>query len=222
MLKSICQIILWIFPWVLRRRGLIWMYGYQIAPSSHIGLSIILANKLRMDAHSSIGNFCICKRIDRLELHEYAGMGNFNKITGFPTNDRSVIHFKHVKDRKCELIIGRHTGITSNHYFDCNGGIRIGDFCQIAGFDTAFMTHSIDLKQSIQDAGPIVVGDYCFIGARCILLKGIQIADKTAISAMSLVNKSLTTSNALYGGVPCKYLKALDDSKFFSREIGFV
>lgn len=198
------------------------MYGYHIDSSSHIGLSIILAKEFRMDAHSSIGNFCICKKIDRLELHEYAGMGNFNKITGFPTNDCSVIHFQHIKDRKCELIIGKHTGITSNHYFDCNGGIRIGDFCQIAGFETAFMTHSIDLTHSIQDARPIEVGDYCFIGARCILLKGIKIADKTAISAMSLVNKSLTISNALYGGVPCKFLKDLGEAKFFSREIGFV
>lgn len=222
MFRFLCQILFWIFPWFIRRRCLTWAYGYHIDSTAHIGFSIILAKKLWMEANSSIGHLCICKKIDRLELHESASMGNFNKITGFPTNDSSVIHFHHVKDRKCELIIGKHTGITSNHYFDCNGGIRIGAFCQIAGFDTAFMTHSIDLNRSIQDAGPIEIGDYCFIGARCILLKGVKIADKTAISAMSLVNKSLTTSNALYGGVPCKFLKDLGEAKFFSREIGFV
>lgn len=59
---------------------------------------------------------------------------------------RKYSHFSHIDNRQCILSIGKNTSITSRHYFDCNGGIYIGDYCTIAGFETAFMTHSIDLK----------------------------------------------------------------------------
>ena len=110
MFRFLCQILFWIFPWFIRRRCLTWAYGYHIDSTAHIGFSIILAKKLWMEANSSIGHLCICKKIDRLELHESASMGNFNKITGFPTNDSSVIHFHHVKDRtlRCSIKLTYH------------------------------------------------------------------------------------------------------------------
>lgn len=216
------QVLLFFLPWKIRRYCLKWVYGWFLHPDCYIGYSIINAKSVALDRNARIGHFNICKRIDCLTLGEYSGIGNLNKITGFPTNDSSVYHFKHVKNRKCELIIGSHTGITSNHYFDCNAGIYIGSYTQVAGFGSAFMTHSIDVVESIQDANPIVIGDYCFIGARCMVLKGVRICDKCVVSAMSLVNKDLLQEESLFGGVPAKYLKTLEHAKFFYRKEGAI
>mgnify|MGYP000131553782 FL=1 len=117
--------------------------------------------------------------------------------------------------------IGKNTSITSRHYFDCNGGIYIGDYCTIAGFETAFMTHSIDLKNNRQDTSPIRIGNYAFVGARCTILKGAILPDYSVLGACSLLNKQYNTPG-LYAGNPAKYIKSLENYKYFEREYGFV
>lgn len=219
------QILLWFFPWKIRRLLLNKFYGYEISKSARIGFSIITAKKIKMNDNSSIGHFTICKSIDRLEIGENSGIGNRNFITGFSISSPAVTehgHFSHIPNRKCELIIGKHVGITSRHYFDCNGGIYIGDFCQIAGFETAFLTHSIDLKNNRQDAAPIHIGAYSFIGTRVTFIKGSAIPSYSIVGACTLVNKVFDREYSLYGGVPCKFIKETQECDFFKRENGFV
>lgn len=69
--------------------------------------------------NSHIGHLTYCKDIDRLVIGDNSGIGNNVKITGFSINSPLVKlhgHFSHIFDRKCELVIGNHVGITSNHY----------------------------------------------------------------------------------------------------------
>lgn len=218
MFKSLIQIILWVIPWSIRRVLLRWFFGYNIHPKAKIGKSIILAKELILKEYSSIGNFCFCKNIDRLVLGAYTNLGNFNYITGAPTGINT--HFTSVPNRKCELIVGEQTGITSRHYFDCTAGIYIGNFCQIAGYGTTFLTHSIDCVKSRQDATSIRVGNYCFIGLKSTILKGVTIADKLVVGACSLVTKKIEDSEALYGGDPCKFIKKIENAQFFNRTKG--
>ncbi len=206
--------------WVLQK-----LYQYDIGEGARIGYSIILAKHLRLGRNAVIGHLNIVKHIDNLELGENSGIGNRNFITGFSVSDPVVVkneHFSHLPARKCELVIGRHVGITSRHYFDCNGGIYIGDFCQIGGFETAFLTHSIDLKENRQDASPITIGRYAFIGTRVTFLKGSAIPDYSVVGGCSLVNKKFEEPHTLYAGVPCKRIKSVEGYKFFERENGFV
>lgn len=219
------QILLWLFPWRLRRIMLNRLFGYKIDKGARIGFSIILSKQLEMKKNSYIGHLNICKPIDLLSIGEDSNIGNRNFITGFSITAPEVInhgHFEHIQNRKCELKIGKHTGITSRHYFDCNGGIYIGDFCQIAGFETAFLTHSIDLENNRQDAAPIKIGNFCFISTRVTLLKGIEVAPYSIVGACSLINKALLKSHSLYGGVPCRFIKNVESYLFFNRKSGFV
>lgn len=222
MIKQLLNIISIFLPWKVRRMLYLKVFGWKIDKSSRIGFSIILAKKVYMGAHAKIGHFNLCKPIDRLEIGDSSSIGNLNKITGFSTSYPNLVHFTHINNRKCELIIGKETGITSNHYFDCNGGIYIGDYVQIAGFSTAFMTHSIDIYECRQDAQPIHIGDYCFIGSRCLILKGVNIINRTVISAMSLINKDIEDDECLYGGVPAKKIKTIQGAKYFIRKRGFI
>lgn len=225
MLKIIVQLILFLFPWFIRKYCLSTLFGFKLEKGTHMGYTIILAKEVHLKEYATIGHLNFCKSIDKLELGPYSGIGNRNFITGFSVTDPIVTihgHFNQRKDRKCELIIGEHVGITSRHYFDCNGGVHIGDFCQIAGFETAFLSHSIDLNSNRQDAETIKIGKYSFIGTRVTILKGSEIPSYSVIGACSMVNKKLETPYCLYGGVPCKFIKEIKDYKFFQRKEGFV
>lgn len=222
MFRGILQIILFCFPWSIRRKCLNVLLGYNISKTAHIGKSIILAQKLILEDNAHIGSGTLCKPIDRLVMHKNSNLGNFNLITGVNTSNRNSKHFAFIPNRKCELIIGSETGITSRHYFDCTAGIYIGDFCQIAGFGSTFLTHSIDIKENRQDAQSIRIGNYCFIGLRSTILKGTSIADRIALGACSLVSSNLEKSESLYAGIPAKHVKDLKSYKFFFRNKGEV
>lgn len=46
---------------------------------------------------------------------------------------------------------------------------------------------------------PIIIGDNCFIGARCIILKGVTIGDNCVISAGTVINKDVPAGHIAYG-----------------------
>ena len=219
------QILLFIFPWKFRRYILSKFLKFNIGNDARIGYSIILAKEVTLKNGARIGNFNFIKNIDNLFLDENSKIGNRNWVTGFSISNPIVLkhnHFSHIQNRQCVLHIGKNTSITSRHYFDCHGGIYIGAFCTVAGFETAFMTHSIDLKNNRQDAAPINIGNYTFIGARCTILKGAKLPDYSILGACSLLNKQYNNIFRLYAGCPAKEIKILNDYKYFERLSGFV
>lgn len=223
MIKIVTQLILLIFPWPLRRILLCKIFGFELSPKSHIGISILLAKKVILHQYAKIGSLTFSKAIDKIEIGEHSSIGSLNFITGFSTSIKNFKHFKHIKERKCEIILGKHTAITSRHFFDCNGGIYIGNYSEVAGYQSLFLTHSIDVYQCRQDAQPIIIGDYVFIGTRCTFLKGSIVPSYTIIGACALVNKKLTENYVLYAGVPAKKVKEIKEKcLFFNREQGFV
>lgn len=221
-MKALVQILLWIFPWNARRFFLISFFGFKIDKSAKIGFSIILAKELELERKSYIGNFTLCKAIDKLHLKMSARLGTLNYITGFSSYNKN--HFSHVEDRKCVLIIGNHSAVTSRHFLDATGGIYIGNFTTFAGIKSQILTHSIDLQANRQDADSVFIGDYCFVGTGCILLKGAKLPHRSVLGAMSLLNKNHDKENCLYGGVPAKFVSEINvgENDYFKREVGFV
>jgi acetyltransferase-like isoleucine patch superfamily enzyme len=175
-----------------------------------------------MASGSRIGEFNIIRSVDRVELFENARLGSFNYVTGYST--RLVDHFGHIRDRKCEFVIGASSAVTSRHYIDCTGGVYVGEFSTIAGVRSQILTHSIDLQYCRQDAQPVIVGNFCFVGTGCVLLMGSELPSYSVLGAMSLLTENLGDESMLYGGVPAKRIKRLNASQvsYFSRENGFV
>lgn len=216
------QLLILFFPWEIRRRVLIFLYGFEIAPSAWIGKSIILARKLSMKPYSRIHHFVLCKKIDLLALEEDSGIATGCFITGF--SSKHLKYFKHRKERKCELVLGKSAGITNRHFIDCNGGVYIGEFSTIAGLRTQVLTHSIDVYQNRQDVKPVNIGRYCFIGTGCIILPGTGLPDFCVLGAGSVLTKAFTTQYMLYAGNPAAPRKKLDLNaiKYFHRDKHFV
>jgi acetyltransferase-like isoleucine patch superfamily enzyme len=208
-------------PWFIRRRILIWFCGYQLHPTSRIGLSWIFPKMLILEEHASIGSLNVCKGLSLLHLKSNATIGRGNWITGFPTG--SERHFVHQPDREPELVLDEHAAITHRHLIDCTHSVHVGKFATFAGFNSQILSHSIDLQYCRQSSAPIRIGAYCFVGTNCVILGGSALPDYSVLGAKSLLNHSYAETHNLYAGVPAKPLKKLStDLPYFIRTAGFV
>lgn len=118
-----------------------------------------------------------------------------------------------------ELTIGDNVGI-SNTLIYCSQKITIGNNVFIGGgtmiFDNNF--HSVDyLDRRGPDNGcgkarrlPVTIDDDVFIGAKCIILKGVTIGARSTIAAGSVVVKDIP-SDCIAGGNPCKVIKMINN-----------
>jgi serine acetyltransferase len=221
-MKLILRLLVVLCPWGLRRWILTQFFGYEIHPNSHIGLAWVFPKKLVMEEGSSIGTLTVCKGIDLLHLHSHSLIGRMNWITGFPSDSESK-HFAAEKERSPQLILGSHAAITNRHLIDCTNSIMIGEFTTIAGFQSQFLTHAINLEVNQQQSQPIEIGHYCFVGTACVCLPGSRLPDYSVLGASSLLNKSYSDPYYLYAGVPARPLKELPpEMAYFNRKEGFV
>lgn len=220
-MKFLLRLCLVLLPWAVRRPLLQWLLGYRIHPTARIGWSWIFPGTLVMEAHARIGHFNTAIHLDRIELGEHASIGRGNWITGFPKGDPR--HFAHRVGRRPELVLGPHSAVTKQHHLDCTERVEIGAFTTVAGYGSQFLTHSIDLPRNRQDAAPIRIGDYCFVGTDVVVLGGAELPPRSVLGAKALLNRRHTEPGWLYAGVPARPIRALPaDAAYFSRTEGFV
>jgi acetyltransferase-like isoleucine patch superfamily enzyme len=221
MLNAALQLLLLPLPWFLRRRLLRALFGYRIHPRARIGLALVQAQRLELGEGASIGHLTVIRGMESVELGAHALIGRGNWITGFRHGHPR--HFAHQPERRCELVLGAHAAVTNGHLLDCTAGITIGAFTTIAGFHSQILTHSIDLAANRQSSQPVVIGAYCFVGTRCVLLAGAVLPERSVLGAMSLLNKAHSEAGQLYAGVPARPVKALAaDLAYFQRTRGYV
>ena len=220
-MKTLLGILSLLLPWSLRRTLLEKQFGYSIHPSSRIGLAWIFPRKLVMEEGARIGHLTLCKNIDLLHLGAHAIIGQLNWITGFPSGPSR--HFAHQPERRPELIVEQHAGISSRHLIDCTARVRIGAFATIGGFRSQLLTHSIDFNAGRQTAQPIDIGEYSFTGTNSVVLGGSVLPHHSVLGAQSLLNKKWDEPYRLYAGVPAKPVKELSpEMEYFRRREGFV
>ena len=198
-MKLLIQILMMVLPQPIRRFLYQRLFGFKIHHTARIGFSLVLCDELVMEEHSYISHFTIIKPIDRLIMCPYARIGSLNFITGYNTKEtgyaKKIGFYKHVNDRKCELILKEDAAITSRHFIDCNGGVYMGEHSLLAGIRSTILSHAIDFKNCLQDVQPVVIGSYAFVGTGCILLKGTNIPDYSIVGAGSVVNKLYTENH---------------------------
>ncbi len=111
------------------------------------------------------------------------------------------------------ITIGSACGISGVSFCSMNS-ITIGDRVQI-GANTKIIDndmHSLDANDRALDirntikTQPVIIGDDCFVGANCIILKGTTIGEKCIIGAGSVVHGTFP-NNAIIAGNPAKVIK---------------
>jgi acetyltransferase-like isoleucine patch superfamily enzyme len=218
LLKLICVLL----PWKLKRFILQKRFGYTIDSSAYIGLSWVYPGKLVMEKNSRIDHFTVAIHLDLMQIGEDSSIGRSNWITGLSSKTETPF-FKHQTNRLAHLIIGNHSHITKKHHLDCTNLLQIGNFVTIAGYDSQFLTHSIDPFENRQHSEPIVINDYSFVGTNVVVLGGSVLPPRSILGAKSLLNKKYEEEFKLYAGVPAKPVSDLDkNSKYFYRDSGIV
>lgn len=221
MLKLVLQILLMATPWPIRRRLLNRVFGFRIAPTARVGLSIIGCRNVEVGDGAVIGHFNSFRNMSRLEIEPGVVIGNFNWFSA--TGENHPVHYRDQPGRDPSLVIRTYASISSRHHFDCTDRIDVGAFTTIAGGNTQVLTHGVDVNTNRQMCGPVRIGAYCFVGTRSIFLMNTSLPNNSVLAAGAVVAKKLTGDYSLFGGVPAMRIKDLPkDALYFSRPTGIV
>lgn len=117
------------------------------------------------------------------------------------------------------IIIGNNVGMSSPCVW-AHSKITIGNRVNIGG-DCILMdsdAHSLNyldrrdyqLDKVNKKNSPISIGDDVLIGARCIILKGVTIGERSVIGSGSVVTRSIP-ADCIAGGNPCKIIKYFNE-----------
>lgn len=209
-----CIIIL--LPWQLRRIILIHCYHYKIAKTAHIGIAYIYPKHLRMDDKATIKNFNIAINLDTIILEKNSLIDRNNWITGFPIGTNSPF-FQQEKNRISSLILQENSVITKKHHFDCTNTISIGKYTTIAGYNSQFLTHSVNIYTNKQESKPIHIGNYSFISTNVTVLGGSNIPNYSVVGAGAVLNKDYSTDApfGLYTGIPALRKKEINKKALY-------
>lgn len=109
-----------------------------------------------------------------------------------------------------ELKIGDNTQIQPFCTIIAKEQIVIGRNCSIAsGVRIYDHDHNLEDVHSIQEDGKIAsvtIGDYCWIGANVVILKGVELANYCVVGAGAIVTKSFPEGSILVGN-PARLLR---------------
>lgn len=215
-MKIIIKILIIFLPWIIRRYILNKFYHYQIHPTAHIGLSYIYPKQLIMGEGARIGHLNVAIHLEKIQMDKNCSISQKNWITGFPLKDKS--NFQDFPNRKPYLIMKEDSSITKQHHIDCTDMVIVGEFTTIAGYGTQILSHSFSLEKNSQACAPIQIGHHCWVGTRSIILPGSVLPPQSVLGAGAVLQRKYTESFVLYGGVPAKYIKKMDETyEFFHR-----
>jgi serine acetyltransferase len=110
-----------------------------------------------------------------------------------------------------ELVIGDKFKIQAESAIIVKKKIVFGTNCLIS-WDCQFMDtdfHVIKVSDEIVNPDwEIAIGNNCWFGSRCIVLKGSEIGNDVVVGAGTLLNRVIPGNNQLIGGSPARVLKS--------------
>ncbi len=116
-----------------------------------------------------------------------------------------------------DLIIKDNVGISSTSII-CQKKIEIGNNVKIGGntviYDTDFHSLNYEVRRNFSDdllhanSTEVEIEDDVFIGAHCIVLKGVKIGRGSIVAAGSVVSKSIPPFE-IWGGNPAKFIREI-------------
>lgn len=115
--------------------------------------------------------------------------------------------------RRMGMKIGRDVWLPEDTWIDvphCNL-ISIGDHCGF-GAGCLILAHDAQMDEFLDAArvGRVIIHESCHIGARTIILPGVEIGPRTIVGAGSIVSKSLPP-DTVCSGSPAKVFCALQE-----------
>lgn len=124
-------------------------------------------------------------------------------------------------DIKAGLKIGKGCKIQPGLMIDNSNAwlIEIGNYVTIAP-QAYLLAHDASTKIPLggTKVGKVVLEDYCFIGARALIMPGVTVGKNSIVAAGSVVTKSVP-ENTVVGGNPAKFICTVDEYMNKQREL---
>lgn len=120
-----------------------------------------------------------------------------------------------LSSKRGRIIIGNKTNIARFANIAATKKITIGKECVIS-YNTSILDHdhifnikpSSPIYSGITEGKEVIIGDNCFVGAHCFILKGVKLGKHCVVGANSVVNKSFPDYSVIAGN-PAKLIKKL-------------
>ena len=124
-----------------------------------------------------------------------------------------------IAKRKGKIKIGDDVGISGTtvyawDHIEIGSHTRIGANCKLIDTDM----HAIDMAERNADnfdavkTAPIKIGESCFIGCNCLILKGVTIGDGAVIGAGSVVTSDVPPFTVAAGN-PARVIKIIENGE---------
>jgi len=109
------------------------------------------------------------------------------------------------------LTFGNNVNFTAESAIDCQKEISFGNDCLIS-WENLFIDgdyHKIFDMEGKYTNPPqsILIGNHVWFGCRCLILKGVTVANDCVIAAGSLLNGEYTIAKSIIAGSPAKTVK---------------
>ena len=129
------------------------------------------------------------------------------QLFGMKIGRRSRINMRCIIWQPWRIKIGKNVIINEKCLLDGRGYLEIGDYASIS-YDTIIYTAS-HKSNSINFEGykaKVKIEQGVWVGARTIILPGVEIGKNSVIGAGSVVNKKIQPDQ-IWGGSPARYIK---------------
>lgn len=104
------------------------------------------------------------------------------------------------------ITLNRNVNITARCPIIIGNDVLIGNNVVINSGNHDFSNPELLIREQGHVMAPITIEDNVWIGANCVILKGVTIGTGSVIAAGAVVTKDVP-SNCVYGGVPAKLIK---------------
>ena len=155
--------------------------------------------------HCRLDGFLVCKSSGRIEIGNYSWVGDNVHI-------QCLDHIK----------IGHYVGIGDNTVIVDNSGHpiepedRVKHRMRVAPGGPGYP--GLGDGSELSESAPIIIEDVAWIGANCLVLKGIKVGEGSIVARNSVVTKDVP-SFTIVGGNPAKVVKELKKPDYKYYEI---
>ena len=129
---------------------------------------------------------------------------NIYRLAGVKIGAGSAIHTCARFYQPRNIQVGQGSIIGHRAFLDGRAPLIIGNHCDLASEVMIYNSeHDLtDLKMTAREE-PVLIGDYCFIGPRAIILPGVSIGKGAVVAAGAVVTKDVP-EKTIVGGIPAK------------------
>jgi len=133
------------------------------------------------------------------------------KILRFNAHVPWMVHYTSTVSEPSNIDRGNMTpGLARGNHIDGRNGIIFGKNVWIGPY-VAIVSQNHDTHDYHQylTAGPIKIGDNCWLGAHSVVLPEVELGPHTIVAAGAVVTKSFPAGDQIVGGNPAKVIKKL-------------